>query len=142
MPQPVYVFDAYGTLFDVHSAVGRHRDLVGPHADQLSATWRTKQLEYTWTRSLMGAYQDFDKLTAQALDYAAASCGGITVEARAALLGAYETLDAFDDVAPALRSLRQRGARAVILSNGTVAALASLIHEGALIGSPRLSAAA
>ena len=142
MPQPVYVFDAYGTLFDVHSAVGRHRDLVSPHADQLSATWRTKQLEYTWTRSLMGAYQDFDKLTAQALDYAAASCGGITVEARAALLGAYETLDAFDDVAPALRSLRQRGARAVILSNGTVAALELAVRSAGLTDllDPSLSA--
>ena len=123
MHQPVYVFDAYGTLLDVHSAVGRHRDLVGAGADQLSAMWRTKQLEYTWTRSLMGAYRDFAALTAEALDFASASCGGITAEARAALLGAYETLDAYGDVAPMLRSLLGRGARAVILSNGTVAGL-------------------
>ncbi|HMN74069.1 MAG TPA: HAD-IA family hydrolase, partial [Rhodoblastus sp.] len=51
----LHVFDAYGTLFDVHSAVARHRALVGPEADRLSDLWRTKQLEYTWTRSLMGA---------------------------------------------------------------------------------------
>jgi 2-haloacid dehalogenase len=45
---PIYVFDAYGTLFDVHSAVSRYRDEVGPKSDLLSAIWRAKQLEYTW----------------------------------------------------------------------------------------------
>jgi len=49
-----YVFDAYGTLFDVHSAVARHSALAGPDAVRLSQTWRTKQLEYTWTRTAMG----------------------------------------------------------------------------------------
>ena len=132
MHPPVYVFDAYGTLFDVHSAVGRHRNLVGARADQLSAIWRTKQLEYTWTRSLMGAYRDFEALTAEALDYAAASCGGITAEARAALLGAYQTLEAYGDVAPLLQSLRQRGGRAVILSNGTAAGLQRAVRSAGL----------
>ena len=60
LPFPLYVFDAYGTLFDVHSAVARHGILAGPQADRLSEIWRAKQLEYTWTRSLMGAYRDFD----------------------------------------------------------------------------------
>ena len=86
MTFPLYVFDAYGTLFDVHSAVARHRDLVGPQAERLSELWRTKQLEYTWTRTLMGAYRDFDALTGDALDFAAARCGGLSTEARAALL--------------------------------------------------------
>jgi HAD superfamily hydrolase (TIGR01493 family) len=49
------VFDAYGTLFDVHSAVARLRPRIGPGADDLSTLWRTKQLEYTWLRALMGA---------------------------------------------------------------------------------------
>ena len=87
----LYVFDAYGTLFDVHSAVARHRALVGPEADRLSDIWRTKQLEYTWTRSLMGAYRDFMALTEDALDFAAARCRGISAEARKKLLSAYET---------------------------------------------------
>jgi len=132
MPQPVYIFDAYGTLFDVHSAVGRHRDLIGAKADQLSATWRTKQLEYSWTRSLMGTYRDFDTLTSAALDYAAATCGGISSAARAALLSAYETLDAYPDVAPCLRNLRENGARAAILSNGTMPALTRAMRSAAL----------
>ena len=50
----VYAFDAYGTLFDVHAAVRRYASAFGPQADALSEMWRTKQLEYSWNRSLMG----------------------------------------------------------------------------------------
>ena len=40
------VFDAYGTLFDVHAAVGRLRSQIGPRADELSgsgapSSWNT-----------------------------------------------------------------------------------------------------
>lgn len=132
MTDPLYVFDAYGTLFDVHSAVARHRPLVGPRAERISELWRTKQLEYTWVRSLMGIYQDFDSLSEQALDYAAACCGGISPEARAALLDAYRRLDAFCDAAPALSRLRARGAQSVILSNGTPAGLAYAVAAAGL----------
>ena len=128
----LYVFDAYGTLFDVHSAVARHRALVGAEADRLSDIWRTKQLEYTWTRSLMGAYRDFAALTEEALDFAAARCGGISAEAREKLLSAYETLDAFPDVAPTLKALKARGAKLVILSNGTPAMLDSAVRSAGL----------
>ena len=69
------VFDAYGTLFDVHSAVGKHRSRLGEHADRVSQLWRTKQLEYTWLRSLMGQYRDFWQVTQDALDFAFATYG-------------------------------------------------------------------
>ena len=49
------VFDAYGTLFDVHSAVARLRPQIGPGAKEFSQLWRTKQPEYTWLRARMGA---------------------------------------------------------------------------------------
>jgi 2-haloacid dehalogenase len=139
---PLYVFDAYGTLFDVHSAVARHKSLVGPQADRLSELWRTKQLEYTWTRSLMGAYRDFDALTRDALDFAAARCGGISALAREKLLDAYATLDAYPDAAPVLAALRAQGAKTVILSNGTPAALARAIDSAGLTDwlDPSLSA--
>ena len=65
-----YVFDAYGTLFDVHAAVRKHADAVGEDHAQLSEVWRHKQLEFTWTRTMMGRYVDFWELTKQALDYA------------------------------------------------------------------------
>ncbi len=129
---PLYVFDAYGTLFDVHSAVARHRDPVGAQADRLSDIWRTKQLEYTWVRSLMGAHRDFRALTEEALDFAAARCGGISAETRAKLLSAYDTLDAFADVAPTLRELKARGAKLVILSNGTPDMLARAVASAGL----------
>ena len=132
MTFPLYVFDAYGTLFDVHSAVARCRSLIGPEADRLSDIWRAKQLEYSWTRSLMGAHRDFRALTEDGLDFAAARCGGVSAAARAALLSAYETLDAYADVAPTLRALKSRGARLVILSNGTPAMLASAVLSAGL----------
>ncbi len=129
-----YVFDAYGTLFDVHSAVARHRDAIGPHADRLSEIWRLKQLEYTWTRTLMGAYRDFRDLTALSLDYASAQCGGLSPQTRAALLAAYDTLDAFPDARPTLRALKDAGAGVAILSNGTPDMLASATASAGLDG--------
>jgi 2-haloacid dehalogenase len=132
MTVPLFVFDAYGTLFDVHSAVARHRHLVGSQAERLSDLWRAKQLEYTWVRSLMGAYQDFDALTEQALDNAAARCGGISSQTRAVLLEAYQRLEAFDDAAPALARLRSHGANCVILSNGTPESLGRAVASAGL----------
>ena len=87
--------------------------------------WRVKQLEYTWTYSLMGRWRDFRDLTAAALDVSAASCGGVPAGMREKLVAAYEELDAYPDVAPALRTLRAAGARTAILSNGSQAMLAN-----------------
>ena len=115
----VYAFDAYGTLFDVHSAAATFATRIGPQAPRLSEIWRNKQLEYTWVRTLTGAYKDFMSLTEQALDFAAAQTGGIDAQLRADLLKSYETLQAFDDVKPLLQSLRDAGAQTAILSNGT-----------------------
>jgi len=129
---PLYVFDAYGTLFDVHSAAARHRDAIGPMADRMSELWRAKQLEYTWTRALMGAYQDFRALTAQALDFAAARCGGLAPGVREALLASYETLDAFADVKPTLTALRAAGAKTAILSNGSPAMLDNAVSSAGI----------
>ena len=64
-----YVFDAYGTLFDVHSVVEAGREITSDPVS-LSATWRQKQLEYTWLRALMGRYEDFWAVTEAALRYA------------------------------------------------------------------------
>lgn len=132
MRHTVYVFDAYGTLFDVHSAVARLRDDIGPQAERLSDLWRTKQLEYSWVRTLMGAYRDFEALTADALDFAAERCGGIAPHVRAALLDAYRVLDAYPDVRPALDTLRARGAQTAILSNGTPAMLDAAVQAAGL----------
>lgn len=120
----IYVFDAYGTLFDVHAAVRGHAAEIGEHAQRMSEIWRAKQLEYSWTRSLMGAHRGFRKLTEESLDYAAALFGGISPETRAALLDSYHHLEAYPDVAPAMERLRAKGAKLAILSNGTPSMLA------------------
>jgi 2-haloacid dehalogenase len=111
------VFDAYGTLFDVHSAVGRLRAQVGDQADALSQLWRTKQLEYSWLRALMGRHVDFWQVTGEALDYALARTG-VDPAVRAPLLQAYLTLDAYPEVPDVLRRLRAGGLKTAILSNG------------------------
>ena len=69
------VFDAYGTLFDVHSAVAHGGATLGDKAAAVSALWRQKQLEYTWLRSLMGRYVAFWSVTGDALDYAFSAHG-------------------------------------------------------------------
>lgn len=118
MAQPVYVFDAYGTLFNVHAAIGRHRDACGTDADRMSDLWRTKQLEYTWTLTLAGRYENFWTLTERALDFALARFPSVDKAVRPRLLDAYFSLDAFPDARPALQVLKQRGCRTAILSNG------------------------
>ena len=92
-----FVFDAYGTLFDVHSAIARHRAAAGPDADRFSEIWRTKQLEYSWTLTLAGRYVDFWTLTERALDYAFARFPSVDRALRPKLLDAYRELDAFPD---------------------------------------------
>lgn len=129
----LYLFDAYGTLFDVHAAVRRHSDAVGPDAQSLSAIWRQKQLEYTWTRALMGAYRDFWQLTEEALDYALAKTPSAPPQSRDALIDAYRTLDAYPETIEVLSRLRERGAKTAILSNGSTEMLESAI-EAARIG--------
>jgi 2-haloacid dehalogenase len=117
-PARTIVFDAYGTLFDVHSAVARHSDALGPEAARLSELWRAKQLEYSWVLSLAGRYEPFWTLTERALDHAFARCPGADRGLRDKLLEAYRTLDAYPEVPSTLERLRARGLRTGILSNG------------------------
>jgi 2-haloacid dehalogenase len=122
-----FVFDAYGTLFDVHAAIGRHRAAAGPDADRFSELWRAKQLEYTWTLTLAGRYVDFWTLTERALDYAFARFPSVDHALRASLLNCYMTLDAFSDARAALRDLEMRGHPTAILSNGTAKMLTAAV---------------
>ncbi|MFP6758825.1 MAG: HAD-IA family hydrolase, partial [Alphaproteobacteria bacterium] len=100
------VFDAYGTLFDVHSAVGVHRAALGDKADAVSVTWRDKQLQYTWLRSLMGAHQEFWSVTGDALDFALDAHGVADAALHEALMQAYLELKPYPEVADALRGLK------------------------------------
>lgn len=68
-------FDLYGTLFDVHSVAARCDDAYPGRGREISALWRQKQLEYTWLRSLMNRYVDFEQATADALRYTCRQLG-------------------------------------------------------------------
>lgn len=126
------VFDALGTLFDVHSAAERSRGRLSGHAEQLSALWRRRQLEYTWLRSLMGRYAGFDQVTGDALDYAMEAVGVADSELRAELLSAYLELDCHGDVQDTLARMRRAGLQTAILSNGSPAMLQALVKHGGI----------
>jgi len=112
------VFDAYGTIFDVHSVARLAERLFPGKGAALSSTWRTKQLEYTWLRSLMGRYEDFSRVTLASLDWSIEALGIPTdINARDALLDEYRRLSIFPEVPEALDKLGQSRPLA-ILSNG------------------------
>ncbi len=106
MSYAAYVFDAYGTLFDVHAAVRRYAGDVGPDGQLFSDVWRSKQLEYSWVRALMGGYQDFWALTEQALDYAFWRVPSVNKGLRDKLLQAYWKLDCYPEVPATLKMLK------------------------------------
>ena len=125
-----YVFDAYGTLFDVHSVVEAGRALT-PDPMALSLAWRQKQLEYTWLRSLMGRYEDFWTVTEDALRWALARLA-IAADDHAVrrLMDAYLTLACFPEVPAALAALA--GRPRAILSNGSPKMLAAAVASSGL----------
>ncbi|OGK77402.1 MAG: haloacid dehalogenase, type II [Candidatus Rokubacteria bacterium RBG_16_73_20] len=125
-----YVFDAYGTLFDVHAVVEAGRAITTDPA-ALSAAWRQKQLEYTWLRALMGRYEDFWAVTAAALRHAVRRLGLTASEAELArLMDAYLSLACFPEVRAALARLA--GRPRAILSNGAPRMLAAAVAASGL----------
>jgi len=97
------VFDAYGTLFDAHSITATAESIWPGKGAALSQLWRTKQLEYTWLRSLMGRYEDFAHVTESALRYACTTLKLPLDDAkRAQLLKSYLHLATFPEVSEAL----------------------------------------
>lgn len=126
------VFDAYGTLFDFNTAAGKHRSELGEKADQLSALWRTKQLEYTWLRSLMGVYADFWQVTGEGLDYALAALGLERPGLKDKLMSAYLELGVYAEVPAMLTALKAAGMKTAILSNGEPGMLDAAVRNSRL----------
>jgi 2-haloacid dehalogenase len=125
-----YVFDAYGTLFDVHSVIEAGRSVTSD-AEALSTLWRQKQLEYTWLRSLMDRYEDFWTVTEQALRFALRRLGIAAEEAQVrTLMDAYLSLACFPEVEDALARLD--GAPLGILSNGSPRMLEAAVRSSGL----------
>lgn len=131
------VFDAYGTLFDVTAAArraGAGNAALAQSWPALAENWRRKQLEYSWLRTISGAYADFATVTADALDWAMEAQGLNDPDLREELLALYDALDPFPEVAETLARLSERGMRLAILSNGSPAMLASAVNAAGLSG--------
>ena len=123
------VFDAYGTLFDFNSAAERCRDVLGDKADDLSAVWRTKQLQYTWLRALMGKHAPFWQVTGEALDFAMDSLNIDDSALRDRLMDLYLNIEAFPEVVATLKALKEAGLKTAILSNGSPEMLAAAVDN-------------
>jgi 2-haloacid dehalogenase len=125
--------DIYGTLIDplaVKTALLTH---VGDEAGAFAETWRSKQLEYSFRRGLMGAYRNFTQVTRASLDFACETHGArITEDDKIKLMNHYRALDAFPDVAPALGVLQQKGAVLHAFSNGVADDISALLHHAGL----------
>ncbi len=128
------VFDAYGTLLDVHGAMQRHADQLPPDWERISQEWRQKQLEYTWVRTLTGAHThaDFWQVTRDSLAFVAARHRITEPAVLDALLAAYRQLPAYGDAAPMLSKLRAAGIRTAILSNGEPSMLQDAVDAAGL----------
>ncbi|MDH3903372.1 MAG: haloacid dehalogenase type II [Xanthomonadales bacterium] len=125
--------DVYGTLIDPFAIKTSLIDHVGDKADVFAETWRTKQLEYSFRRGLMGVYRDFSHVTRAALDYACEMHGArIADDDKNELMNHYRALDAFPDVATALSALQQRGVALHAFSNGVADDITALLNHAGL----------
>ncbi|HET8997475.1 MAG TPA: haloacid dehalogenase type II [Acetobacteraceae bacterium] len=130
------IFDAYGTLLDVHAAMQAHAPRIGTNWQAISADWRQKQIEYTWVRSLAGKahHRDFWHLTEEALAWAAAKHGIGDAALLAEVLQAYRQLSVYPEAKPMLQRLRDMGIARAILSNGEPDMLADGVQSAGIDG--------
>jgi len=131
MQPQALLFDAYGTLYDVHSVMQRCESFWPGKGAALSQLWRAKQLEYTWQRSLMRRYVPFSTVTREALAYSCEVLGlELTVQRMEALMSEYLALRCYPDVAGALERLK--GLRLGVFSNGSPDMLGPLVEQSGL----------
>jgi 2-haloacid dehalogenase len=134
-PFKAVVFDAYGTLFDVHSVASLAEQLWPGRGDALSQAWRAKQLEYSWLRAMSGRYKPFWDITRDALRHAAARLGlALEPALEARLMNQYSSLSAFPENLEALRALRAAGLPLGILTNGNRAMIDVSIRSAGMDG--------
>jgi 2-haloacid dehalogenase len=133
MDLDAFVFDAYGTLFDVHSVTTRCEAFWPTKGSAASQMWRSKQLEYTWLRSLMGTYEPFESVTADALRFTCNALGLELDDGRLSqLLEVYRHLAPFPDASAIVASLPTKRA---ILSNGSPEMLNAVVRNNGMAAS-------
>jgi 2-haloacid dehalogenase len=127
------VCDLYGTLLDIATLRDRVAAAGIARADAFVATWRAKQIAYSWCAALMNEYCDFDVLTKRALDFALAAYDAPLAPADAAdLAAAWLDLPPYPDAAAALASLRSRGIALAVLTNGVRASAERALRAGGM----------
>ena len=126
------VFDAYGSLFDINSVTKQYCEELGDIAEPFSNVWRSKQLEYSWLRSLMNRYEDFWCVTEESLDYALDYFNIKNKFLKINLLKAYENINCYEDVPTTLSKLKERGISTAILSNASPSMLHVAIKNSKL----------
>lgn len=123
-----FVFDAYGTLFDVHSVASATEEAFPGQGSAITEIWRLKQLEYTWLRSLMERHEDFGTVTRESLAYTLKSLGLAADPATFdRILERYLHLSPYPDALETLQTLRAKGHRLAVLSNGSQSMLDELV---------------
>jgi len=126
-------FDVYGTLVDPSGMAKHLADELGTKASEFADCWREKQLEYSFRRGLMGNYADFSICTSDALNFTCQRFKtAISAERRSELLRLYQHLPPFDDVMPALHSLRHTF-RLFAFSNGTRNAVDTVLSNAKIL---------
>jgi len=125
------IFDAYGTLFDVNSAVEKCKNKIGDKWEPFANFWRTTQLEYTWLRSLMGRHKNFWQITEDSLDKSM-KVFEIESSLKSELLNLYKVLSPFKEVQETLQILKGKKYKLAILSNGTPFLINELVKSNNL----------
>jgi 2-haloacid dehalogenase len=134
LPVAAVVFDAYGTLFNVHSVAKRAEELFPGQGSAISGLWRTRQIDYTRIRTLSRRYLPFSQVTADALDYAfeALKLSDPDGSARQELMDCYARLELFPENREALSVLEARKVPLAILSNGDATMLATVLGNAGI----------
>ncbi len=131
------IFDAYGTLFDVAAAAREAASEPGREAlaavwQKLATDWRAKQLEYTWLRAVADQHCDFWQVTQDGLDWAMEASQLDDPELRETLLALYWNLAAYPEVPEMLATLKDKGLKTGILSNGAPQMLTGAVGSAGL----------
>ena len=127
--EKIYVFDAYGTLFDVDHACKKMAIKLGDNWEKLSSIWRQKQLEYSWLHNSMNEYDSFWKITKDSLEYAMNSLSMNSVKIKNELLDLYFKIGAFEEVEEVLKKIKKNKIKTAILSNGSYDMLNSAVKN-------------
>lgn len=128
----ICVFDAYGTLFDVHSASEKYKDEIGELYNEFSILWRAKQLEYSFLSEIMDDYTDFIDITTNSLDYACNTFKITSDKLKINLMSSYMELSPYSEVIKTLLKFKEKGLKLVILTNGSYKMINNAVESSGL----------